>query len=149
MTPGGEEDAMDGMRTGLAHRLRRTEKQIVEQHRHIREIGRELDQAAEKGRSADVRTWLHRLEEALSAHFELEEDVVFPALHGLAPSQGDALEGLVREHGELLVTLRHVREATSEAEQGDVSDELPALRDRLGDHERREEALVKAAMSRG
>ena len=140
---------MDGMRTGLAHRLRRTEKQIVDQHRHIREIGRELDQAAEKGRSAEVRTWLHRLEEALSAHFELEEDVVFPALHGLAPSQGDALEGLVREHGELLVTLRHVRETTSEAEQGDVSDELPALRARLGDHERREEALVKAAMSRG
>jgi iron-sulfur cluster repair protein YtfE (RIC family) len=138
---------MDGMRTGLEHRLRRTERRIVEQHRHIRELTVELDRAAEAGRSAEVRTWLHRLEEALRAHFELEEDVVFPALHGMEPSQVAALERLVREHGEMLEQLRRVRDATSEAEQGTVSDGLPALRSQLSDHERREEALVKAVMS--
>jgi hypothetical protein len=131
------------MEIGLSHRLRRAQRQIVDQHRHLKPIWSELEDAVARGASADALTALHRFRAALDEHFALEEGVFFPALHGLHRECEAALRGLAREHEQLLTDLDRLRDRLA---SGGVERSKPLLHDlgaALGDHERREEAVVR------
>jgi hypothetical protein len=130
------------MDTGLSHRLRRARRQIVDQHRHLKPIRKELDDAVARGASADALTAFDRFRAALDEHFALEEGVFFPALHGLHRECEVALRGLAREHEQLLADLDRLRDRL---DSGDIARSKPlldALGTALGDHERREETVV-------
>ena len=74
------------------------------EHRLLRDVDAELARVA-GGAESDVSEWLERKRDALLAHFEWEEEVVFPAVHGLLPGTEKELEQLERDHGVFLELL--------------------------------------------
>jgi hypothetical protein len=131
------------METGLSLRLRRARRQIVDQHRHLKPIRSELDDAVARGASADALTALDHFRAALDEHFALEEGVFFPALHGLHRECELALRGLAREHEQLLADLARLRDRLVSGDIDRSKPLLDAFGAAIGDHERREEAVVE------
>jgi Hemerythrin HHE cation binding domain len=137
---------MEGMRAGLRSRLRRAVQRVGEQHRSLREIAVELDRALPSGSRESVDVWLTRMRDGLAAHFELEEKVLFPALHGLDPATMPEIEQLERDHGRFLDGLGALlgRELSESAL---APAHLKGLRERLAAHELREEHLLARALT--
>lgn len=136
---------MEGMRTGLRRRLRRSIQRVEEQHRRMRQIGVELDRALASGGPNAAEAWIARLRDALSAHFDLEEDVIFPALHGLIPTTRPELVQLERDHGAFLEVMAGL--LTHESSAPPLLEDLMALRARLDAHEQHEERLMDQVLS--
>jgi hypothetical protein len=120
---------MEQMQTGLRYRIKRAARQIGEQHRQLGELVRALRAALESSLVADVRSAFERYRAAVMAHFALEEDVFFPAVHGLHPEHEGDLEGL-----------SEVSIAADSLEQ--FERRFRDFAERLAAHESREEALV-------
>ena len=78
---------MESMETGLRFRLKRATRQIGEQHRDLDKICLELGEAIADGAVNDARDAFQRYCSAVEAHFNLEEGVFFPAIHGLHRSR--------------------------------------------------------------
>jgi hypothetical protein len=137
---------MEGMRSGLRSRLRRALQRVGEQHRSLREIAVELDRVLPSGSRESVDFWLTRMRDGLAAHFELEEKVLFPALHGLDPATMLEIEQLERDHGRFLDGWDALlgRELSESAL---APAHLKGLRERLAAHELREEHLLARALT--
>lgn len=138
---------MEGMLTGLRHRLERSLHRVEEQHQLLREVADQLDRAVASGAHADIERWLTRFVEALRSHFDLEETVVFPALHGLSESVRQDLEQLERDHGVFLMRVHGMLQGEASGGAQTLIDALGALRERLQSHERIEEGLIQRALS--
>jgi hypothetical protein len=134
--------AMDSLEPGLRYRIRRALRQISDQHRALHEIHGRLAGALEADDRREASDAFVRFRHALGAHFELEEEVFFPALHGLHPEEGADLEALGREHGALLAALQRIAPLLEAAPLERFSTQLAGFRGELGAHERREEGLV-------
>jgi len=135
---------MPAVQIGLRHRVRRFAQQTAEQHRQLDVLRKEVAAALEHGALADGRHALERFAAALAAHFDLEQTVFFPALHGLAPSRAQELEALEREHAGFLAELRRVL-AEIETVPAEASGRgFAQFLGGLGGHEQREERLVGA-----
>jgi len=133
---------MDPMARGLRFRLGRAARHTAEQHRHIQEILRDFDRAVREGDRSALADVFRLYRSALTAHFSLEEEVFFPALHGLHPEHAGELDALSREHQEVNAVLEEL-DARVEAEEVDsFLRAFQELVDRLTGHEQREEALV-------
>ena len=133
---------MSALQIGLRLRVKRLAQQTGEQHRQLDALSREVSALLERGASADGRPILERFIAALSAHFELEQSVFFPALHGLSPARTQELEVLEAEHARFLDELHRVA-AEVETASADASERAfqECLTDLRG-HEQREERLV-------
>jgi len=134
--------AMELGDSGLRYRLRRALRQIGEQHRQLREIQAGLEAAAARGDRAALRDAFVRYRHAIGAHFELEESVFFPALHGLHPAEQEPLEALGRDHVEMLAELQRVSPLLDAPGLDGFGAAFGAFRSSFASHERREEALV-------
>lgn len=134
---------MEGLRTGLRHRLDRALRRVEEQHRLLRDVDAELGRAAAAGTDPDVAEWLERKRDALLAHFEWEEEVVFPAVHGLLPGTEQELAELERDHATFLELLSRAL-ATNGSKR---AEQLETLRRGLAEHETHEERLVSLALA--
>ena len=133
---------MPATQIGLRLRVKRLAQQTAEQHRQLDALRREVAAALERGeRSAGLHA-LERFGVALAAHFDLEQGVFFPALHGLSPARKQELEALEREHGVFLAELRGVREEMERAAAEASGRAFTRFLDGLGGHERREEKIV-------
>jgi Hemerythrin HHE cation binding domain len=126
----------DGFRTGLRRRLERANQQIKNQHERLRGLLRAAEGAAREGRS--LREPLHRLRQGLDAHFDIEESISFPALHGLEPSAGAEIAQLCGDHRAFLEELARLLGG----DEPDAPARVLQLGSALADHERREEALL-------
>jgi iron-sulfur cluster repair protein YtfE (RIC family) len=135
---------MNEFETGLRHRLRRALRQMVQQHEHLRALHRRLDDALERGAVDAVHAAAERLHAALTAHFELEDAVIFPAIHGLAQRSVHDLNALAREHRRFLAELERLREQLDAAALVQFASAYRAFSAAVGDHERREEALLSS-----
>ena len=83
---------------------------------------------------------------SLAAHFELEEQVLFPALHGLDPATLPEIEELERDHGRFLDGLGGLLgRAVSKSALSPAH--LKGLRERLAAHEPWEEHLLARALT--
>jgi iron-sulfur cluster repair protein YtfE (RIC family) len=133
---------MPASQIGLRHRVRRLAQQTAEQHRQLDALRREVTAALERDARADGRHALERFAAALAAHFELEQAVFFPALHGLSPSRTQELEALEREHGGFLAELQRVRDEIATAPADASAGAFARFLTGLGGHEQREERLV-------
>jgi iron-sulfur cluster repair protein YtfE (RIC family) len=133
---------MPASQIGLRHRVRRLAQQTAEQHRHLDALRREVSAGFERGALTEARQALERFAAALAAHFELEQTVIFPALHGLSPSRTQELEALEREHADYLSELRRVLAGIESAPAEASGRAFQRFIDGLGGHERREERLV-------
>ncbi len=134
-----------GLRLRLAHEARR----IASQHSHLDALEDSTRRAFERGDLAAIQQLLHGFRASLDAHFTLEEQVHFPALHGLHPAFQPELEELIREHVHFREALERI-DASLRAigAEGSAAEVLVAFRDlsaRLRRHEEREERLLARA----
>jgi hypothetical protein len=134
------------LETGLRHRLRRALRRMEGQHLHLRPLLAEIDDAVRAGALAEIGERLTRLRDALSAHFELEESVLFPALHGLSPGSARDLTQLAEEHRAFLSELLHLAGGDGRARSAEA---ISRLRSALAAHEKREERLLASFVSVG
>ena len=135
---------MDPMASGLRYRVRRAARQISDQHRHMNELRRRCDEALSGGNDGEVREALLRYCGALDAHFALEEDVFFPALHGLRPEHTEELDTLSREHQVFAARLTALRRYAETGGDGDGAvTSFHSFVEEMGQHEAREERLVR------
>jgi hypothetical protein len=141
--------AMDLGDSGLRYRIRRALRQIEEQHRQLHELRDRLAAAVAARDRADLRDGFVRYRHALGAHFELEDEVFFPALHGLDPGEGADLEELSREHGGLLGGLGRLATLLEDPGFEPFAAALAAFGRELARHERREECLVSRLAGAG
>lgn len=130
----------DGLETGLRHRLQRALRRMESQHEHLRPLFADVEGSLVANGS--LREPLIRLHDALHAHFDLEDEVLFPALRGLSPGSHGALEVLCDEHRAFLADLRGL----ADARRGSVEPGFRRLREALGEHERREEGLLQSIL---
>ena len=128
--------------TGLRYRVRRALRQIGEQHRQLRDLHDGLRAALASGAQPDAREAFARYRDAVAAHFELEEEVFFPALHGLHPQERTELDALGRDHDALRAALERLLRRLEPASLPDFAPAFEAFRREFASHEKREEALV-------
>ncbi|HEY8153738.1 MAG TPA: hemerythrin domain-containing protein [Myxococcota bacterium] len=133
---------MPATQIGLRLRVKRLAQQTAEQHRQLDALRKQVAAALERGERGDGQHALERFSAALAAHFDLEQGVFFPALHGLSPSRTQELEALEREHAGFLAELQRVREEMERAPAEVSGRAFARFLDGLGGHERREEKLV-------
>ena len=128
-----------GLRMRLAHEARK----IAAQHEILDGLERDTLRALESADAAVMRDVLDDFASALDGHFTLEEDVHFPALHGLDESCTAELDALVRDHRVIRGGIAQV--VTGAGRPVAARDPLVAafreVMTTLRDHEKREEAL--------
>jgi hypothetical protein len=137
---------MEPLESGLRFRLRRAARQIAQQHESIREILAALERSlaeGERGRDP-VRALFARYREAVEAHFSLEEDVLFPALHGLHPGRIRELEALETEHGGFAARLDELAGLLAGAPLPEFAAGFRGLAREMAQHETREERLAQS-----
>ena len=130
------------MKTGLRHRVKRAVRQMSDQHRNIRAIHRSIRDALQRGGVNDARAAFDRLQNAMDAHFALEDEVFFPALHGLRPEFADSLEALSHEHADFAVVLRGLGADLEASGVESFQIGFEAYARSLAAHEVREEKIV-------
>jgi len=141
---------MEPLDAGLRFRLRRTARQIAQQHQSIREIVASLERSLRDGHGGSdaVRGVYARYREAVAAHFLLEQDVLFPALHGLHPDRRRELEALEAEHGDFTARLGALGELLASAPLPEFGAGFERLAREMAGHESREERLAQALADR-
>ncbi len=130
-----------GLRLRLAHEARR----IASQHAYLDEVESRTLRVLELHEAPAKSEALRDFQASLDAHFTLEEDVHFPALHGLDGSLTREIEALKLDHRQFREALERI---AAQARACASSDQLAALLGAfrtlvaaLHEHERREEAL--------
>ena len=132
--------------TGLKFRMQRAEHQMRAQHRHLNPFFEEIESALARRDRGPLQGCLERLTEALEAHFDLEDDVLFPALHGLSPDSESEIRQLSRDHSALLDELEKLFDSLRGKELEAFEEGLRHFRSNLRSHEEREEQLVGAML---
>ena len=100
------------------------------------------------GRRDEVGTLLERYCTAVRAHFALEEDVFFPALHGLHPEHGPALEALCVDHVDFGRDLERLGASLEDEELEARRRAFRHHQERMGEHEAREEQVARELAAR-
>ncbi len=132
-----------GLRLRLAHEARR----IAAQHGYLDALEATTLLSLERGDPSEMRHALHGFHGSLDAHFTLEEQVHFPALHGLRPDVEPEIDELIREHARFRDELHRI-EAVLHGSASGAAEALAAFREvaaGLGRHEEREERLLERA----
>lgn len=132
------------MATGLRYRLRRAARKIAAQHQHIHAILADFDGALANGSRDLVAELYGRYRSALEAHFALEEEVFFPALHGLQPEHEPELDALSRDHEVFLAELVGLGERLEDARLDAFERAFRDLVRALDLHEQREEVIARS-----
>jgi len=131
-----------GSEPGVQWRMQGEARRISSQHRQLELFYGMLEEALERGALQGARVAFVRFRDALDAHITLEDQVFFPALHGLSPELGPQLTGFVREHEAMRRQLDQLQDLLAEGAVESCVRELDAFAERIADHERREERLL-------
>jgi len=127
---------------GFALRLRREAQRVASQHAQLDLFQGVVQDALQRGDLAEAERTLARFCEALDAHFSLEEEFYFPAVHSHDSELGAQLSELALEHESLRTGCSEATFALSRGDAAACEAMLDALLPRLDAHERREEALL-------
>jgi iron-sulfur cluster repair protein YtfE (RIC family) len=137
------------MEKGLRYRLQRCARQIATQHRQLSDLYADLREALGSSSVPRLQRCFQRLCDGMDAHFSLEDEVFFPALHGLCPDCAEDLQALRREHETLLIELERMRRQLEAAELDGFAKAFDGLNSRIEAHESREERLVSTTGALG
>ena len=123
-------------------RMRGEERRISSQHRQLDDLFSRVVGSVEGGGPRKAVGGFLLFQTALEAHMSVEEEIYFPALHGLRSDLGGELSELVSDHDVIRSLLPGIRRHL------DSNDGVPALRvlgelaDRVSRHEDQEEAIL-------
>jgi len=139
----------DDPQPGLRLRVGREARRISSQHRQLDTFyGMVLDSLS-NGRAERARSEFLRFHDALEAHFTVEEQIHFPALHGLRPELDAELAALVEEHRTFRDALDQIAQTLEASNLPRAAEELDRLVLGLAAHEGREERMAEQVASRG
>ena len=127
---------------GLSRRLAIEARRISSQHRQLDELYGLLLSALDGEPLAAVQRGFERFRDALEAHFAMEDDVHFPAFHGLRPELESRLTALIEEHKVMRKALDVVQARLQSGDLEAGAKQLDALVVRLARHEEIEEQLI-------
>jgi malate synthase len=133
--------------TTIAH----AQEELREDHRRLHVLVDRLRAAEDLDALATVLGELHT---ALTGHFNAEEKPggLYDALGVCAPEFRDQLSELVDDHYRIASALRDMRDRARQdlgSPHDSLLGEAARLAQFLGEHEKREHAMVDAAMARG
>ncbi|MBJ20137.1 MAG: hypothetical protein CL933_12060 [Deltaproteobacteria bacterium] len=139
------EGAMESERVvdvGIRLRMRGEERRITVQHERLDGLCREVYIQIEKhGPGRIVGDYLLFMA-VLEAHMKIEEEIYFPALHGLRADAGSELEDLIVEHLVLGEEALEVRDLLKANDRAGARVMLDRFARRLARHEAAEEDLI-------
>lgn len=127
---------------GAKARMRLEARRISSQHRQLDELFGLVVGALAEGRLRRAEARFRHFQDAMEAHFSLEDEVYFPALHGLRRGLTPALEELSQEHARFRSELVRIADTFSRQDPDDCACQLDDLTKRIADHETREESLI-------
>lgn len=128
----------------VARRMGHAGRRISSQHRQLDEFfGMVLD-ALDRSSLSSARIAFTRFSDALEAHLTLEDNVFFPALHGLYRELSRDLTELVDEHGAFRRTLADLHGMLAEGSAETFGRAFERFALEVAEHEAREEAVVSS-----
>ena len=130
---------------GLALRMRNEARRIAEQHRRIAELKEEVSKALSGDSMRHACETFERFAEALGAHFDVEEQLFFPAIHGIDAELARTVDELVTAHGRLREDMAVLLGHFSAGERSACMPLLDALVEEIRTHERTEEWAMDRA----
>jgi iron-sulfur cluster repair protein YtfE (RIC family) len=117
-------------------------RRLLAQHRKLDELYEAaVTTLIEEPRAKAERAFL-RFREALDAHFSLEDEVYFPALHGLRKDLGERLEHLSSEHERLRTKAGQLAEVLHNRPREICLELLREISAAVSAHEEAEEDLI-------
>ena len=133
---------------GLRMRMRGEERRISSQHKQLGDLfDRVLASMDGGGPRLAVNDFL-LFSTALEAHMAVEEDIYFPALHGLREDVGGELVELVSEHVRIRGELSRAQKRLNGGNRVAAQQALDDLASLVSRHEKQEEGLL-ARISEG
>jgi hypothetical protein len=127
---------------GLRLRMRGEERRINSQHEQLDCLCREVYTKLDKdGPALAINDYLLFMT-ALDAHMTVEEDIYFPALHGLRTDAAEELTGLVDEHADIRRESDEVRLLLKSGDRDGARLALDGLARHISRHEEAEEDLL-------
>jgi len=127
---------------GIRLRMRGEERRITSQHERLDVLCREVYAQIDKHGAASAAGDYLLFMTALDAHMTVEEDIYFPALHGLRPDAGSELAELVGEHAELRRQAEAIRDQLKAGDRDGARLDLDRLARHISKHELAEEDLI-------
>jgi Hemerythrin HHE cation binding domain len=127
---------------GLKLRMRGEERRISSQHRQLEELFAEVLASLQNGGVRKGISDFLLFSTALEAHMSVEEDIYFPALHGLRSDVGPELEALMNDHQGLRAKVARIREMLTQEDKRLGLEALDELAADIGQHEGQEEELI-------
>jgi iron-sulfur cluster repair protein YtfE (RIC family) len=133
---------MNLKQNGLEKRIEIEARRISSQHRQLDEFHERVARALEHGEPAEVRSAFTRFRDALEAHFAVEDEVYFPAVHGLRRELEPELTAFVEQHKVMRLQLERVQTFIDADRLTEGAAVLDAMVELLIGHETREEQLL-------
>lgn len=134
---------MNLKQNGLRRRVEIESRRIPSQHRQLDQFYGVLVDVLAHRDAAGSRTAFAHFADACRAHFAMEDEIYFPALHGLRPDLEHALTELVQEHRAMVRTLERLASLFEADRLAEAEGELDRLVTRLQAHEGREERILE------
>jgi len=131
-----------GDQPGLRLRLAQEVRRVSSQHRQLDALHGLVARALERRAPAQARTAFARFRDALDAHMSLEDELFFPALHGLRPALEADLAELVRDHRRFRRSLEALARAFDDGDAAACAKGLASFAAAFSEHEQREERLI-------
>jgi hypothetical protein len=128
--------------SGIRLRMRAEERRISSQHERLDDLCREVYTQIDKHGAAPAIGEYLLFMTALDAHMRIEEEIYFPALHGLRADAGPELTVLVGEHAELRSAAAEIRTQLKAGDREGARLALDSLARRISEHEVAEENLI-------
>jgi len=127
---------------GLKLRMRGEERRISSQHRQLEELFDRVMKSVRVGGIQKAVNDFLLFSTALEAHMSVEEDIYFPALHGLRNDVGDELGELIDEHQRIREQLADLRLNLASNDEDEGLEALERLAADVDRHEQTEEKLI-------
>lgn len=127
---------------GLGKRLRYETVRISSQHEKLNELYRDVARELERHARHRAFVCFGRLRDALEAHFDVEDRVYFPAVHGFRPEYASLLDALSQDHVRFRKELFGIHRLLEANELEESQRMLDQLVEELQAHEGREDALL-------
>jgi len=122
--------------------MRSEERRITSQHEKLDELCRDVYRCIDKDGPTKAMGDFLLFATALDAHMTVEEDIYFPALHGLRPDAGEELTRLVGEHAQLRQMSERVKGLLKQGDREGAKLGLDQLAREVSAHEAEEEELI-------
>ena len=141
----GPREAAKEIDPGLAMRFPSVVRRVVSQHQQLEAFADQVRTATQAGTLRTARSAFVSFSDALGAHIDLEDQTVFPAIHGLNPPLTPQLSALVADHERFRALLDDLHDMLARGSAEEFARAFDSFLSDFASHEQREEQVVSQA----